>query len=348
MYRQNWKGRKKDPVGGTGRRVSLILLLSRTLVVCGILGLAISAWQQQASERTDGELRALYRTAAPGTEAPADTPAPAPSPAPSPESEPSPEREPSPETEPAPAGEPVPETGPAPTAEAAPAATPVPRLDTAIYPDNPGRKVSDRFRALKDRNGDIIGWLTIGSMVDEAVVQRDNVFYMDHNAAKEQDLSGALFLDENISLETRPYTLVLYGHNMKTGTRFGSLRNFENSGFYRSYPFIRFDTQYEDGDYVIFSEGIISTEEGDPHYLDLFALTSRLLEERTKALETLGAVSVLSSAVDVRADDQVLVLVTCVQKEEERRIVAARRFRDGESRQGLKKLVEAGKAKAPD
>ena len=35
-----------------------------------------------------------------------------------------------------------------------------------------------------------------------------------------------------------------------------------------------------------------------------------------------------------------LILVTCVDKDEERRIVAARRVRDGEDEIELKKLVE--------
>ncbi|MCR5565615.1 MAG: hypothetical protein K6F61_02090 [Clostridiales bacterium] len=34
--------------------------------------------------------------------------------------------------------------------------------------------------------------------------------------------------------------------------------------------------------------------------------------------------------VDVRIDDQILLLVTCVDKDTDRRIVAARRIRDGE------------------
>lgn len=60
-------------------------------------------------------------------------------------------------------------------------------------------------------------------------------------------MNGAIFLDESCDLSTRPYTLMLYGHNMKSGAMFGNLRNYENLTYYKNNPFIKFDTAYEDG-----------------------------------------------------------------------------------------------------
>ena len=50
-----------------------------------------------------------------------------------------------------------------------------------------------RFTALQERNPDIIGWLTMDG-IDEAVVQKDNVFYLDHDADLKQNINGA-FVD---------------------------------------------------------------------------------------------------------------------------------------------------------
>lgn len=127
---------------------------------------------------------------------------------------------------------------------------------------------------------------------------------------------------------------------MKTGARFGSLRNFESPGFYRKYPFTSFDALYEEGSYVIFSVGTFSIGKGGPHYLDLLALNSRRLDERQQAIDRLRADSVFSSGIDVAPDDQVLLLVTCVERDDERRIVAARRIRADEDRQDLMALVQ--------
>ena len=216
---------------------------------------------------------------------------------------------------------------PAPAATAEPRIT---RLKRSMYPGNPGLTVSERFRALRKTNRDIVGWLSIGRMQDEAVVQRDNEFYMDHDASGKKNVSGALFLDENISLQMRPYTLILYGHNMRDESRFGWLRKYENPEFCRNNRFIDFQTLYEEGRYVVFSEGRISTEEGNPDYLDFFCLSSLRTDERAQAIGVLEQVSMLDGAVDVQVDDQILLLVTCTEKDTDRRIVAARRIRDGE------------------
>ena len=42
----------------------------------------------------------------------------------------------------------------------------------------------------------------------------------------------------------------------------------------------------------------------------------------------------------MQEDDQLLVLVSCVEKDEDRRVVVARRIRDGEDEATLKKFVE--------
>ncbi|MGI6687282.1 MAG: class B sortase [Christensenellales bacterium] len=224
-------------------------------------------------------------------------------------------------------------------------ATPTPtfapalRLRAMAYPGNPKLRVSSRFRALRRENRDIIGWLTIGKMLDEAVVQRDSEYYMTHDARGDKNVNGALFLDAAITLQTRPHTLMIYGHNMKSGAMFGCLRNYDSISFYRNSPFLSFDSLYEQGRYVIFAAGTVSTEESRGHYLDFYALGSDNVRERQRAIDALIATSVHTCPIDVRPEDQLLVLVTCVERDDERRVVAARRIRDGEDEARLKELA---------
>ena len=225
-------------------------------------------------------------------------------------------------------------------AEAAPAETPVFRLETAAYPNNPGLIISSRMKALRRKNRDIVGWLTVDGLLEEAVVQRDEAYYMDHDALGQRNVNGAIFLDSSISLKSRPYTLILYGHNMKTGAMFGSLRSFENASYYHKNPFLTFDSLYEEGRYVIFAVGSVSTEKYGRHYVDFFSLTSTDIRQRKAALDALKAASVHTCTVGVEPEDQLLILVTCVEKDEDRRVVAARRIREGEDEKELKALVE--------
>ena len=234
-----------------------------------------------------------------------------------------------------------------PVPEMAPTETPAPAvsettktLPTQAYPQNPYNVVSSRFSALRKQNRDIIGWLTIDGLIDEAVVQRDNTYYLDRDYMGYHNVNGAIFLDERVSLTSRPYTLMLYGHNMKTGAMFGNLRNYENLSFYKKNPFITFDTLYEEGRYVIFSVTTVSLEYGSWRYLDLSKLTSSSAEKRQEVLTMLSRASVFSSGVTATGEDQVLLLITCVDDDSERRVVAARRIRDDEDEDSLRKLVQ--------
>ncbi len=230
----------------------------------------------------------------------------------------------------------------APTEAPAPVPTQsaIPRLPAAAYPDNPKAEISSRFRKLRKESKYIVGWLKMDTLMDEPVVQRDNVYYLNHDAKGRENVNGALFLDAGSSLKSRPYTYIIYGHNMKSGAMFGSLRNYENRAYYHNAPFITFDTMYEEGRYVIFAAGSVSTEEWSRNYVNFYALKSADIAGRRKAIDALIAASVHTCAIDVQPEDQLLVLVTCVDKDEERRVVAARRIRDGEDEKELKKQVE--------
>ena len=219
-------------------------------------------------------------------------------------------------------------------------ATPSVHLETLRYPGNYYANISSRFQKIRRQNKDIIGWLKIDDLIDEAVVQRDNEYYLDRDYRGYHNVNGAIFLDESCDLSTRPYTLMLYGHNMKTGAMFGGLRNYENLTYYKNNPFITFDTAYEDGQYVIFAVGTVSTRASSWQYVDFSRLCSSVISYREEALKALIRRSVFASGLEVSADDQLLLLITCVDDDAERRVVAARRIRPDETEEELNKIVK--------
>lgn len=212
-------------------------------------------------------------------------------------------------------------------------------LPKVPYPDNPHGIISSRFAKIRQQNSDIIGWLTIPGLLDEGVVQRDNQYYLKRDYLGYHNTNGAIFLEQSCSLLSRPYTLILYGHNMKTGAMFGSLRNYENTTFYHNNAFITFDTGYEDGRYVIFAVATVSIASTDWDYLNLTGLSSSVTASRQAALRQLMMQSVYSNTISVAVDDQLLLLVTCTAEDSERRVIAARRIRADEEETALQQLV---------
>ena len=249
----------------------------------------------------------------------------------------------------------IPEATPTPTPENTPlpeesvtplpTVTPVQRLAPVSYPNNPYTIMNSRFTRIRRQNEDIIGWLTIPDMLDEAVVQRDNQYYLNRDYRGYHNNNGAIFLDETANLRTRPYTLMLYGHNMKSGLMFGHLRFFEDPVYYRNSPFITFDTIYEDGRYVIFAACTISTDPKNWRYVNWSHMNSTSVTLRQQAIDSLFRFSVYGKYIDVRPDDQILLLVTCVDEEEDRRVIAARRIREDETENELLKTVQKTRKK---
>lgn len=231
--------------------------------------------------------------------------------------------------------EPTATVTPVPTAAPAPTEVIPQMLPRIQYPGQGAFLMpTEKFLKLKQKNTDITGWLTVDEVVDNAVVQRDNEYYLTRDYLNKKNVNGAIFLDESISLQTRPYTLMMFGHNMKTGAMFGKLLKYKECTWYRKHAYASFETQYEEGEYIIFSAGKIQAVPG-PNYVNLYALMTDLPESRESVIRQLQNCSFFHTGIDVRPEDQLLLLVTCDGDKEERFVVAARRLREGENKSEL-------------
>lgn len=231
--------------------------------------------------------------------------------------------------------EPTATVTPVPTAAPAPTEVIPQMLPRIQYPGQGAFLMpTEKFLKLKQKNTDIIGWLTVDEVADNAVVQRDNEYYLTRDYLNKKNVNGAIFLDESISLQTRPYTLMMFGHNMKTGAMFGKLLKYKECTWYRKHAYASFETQYEEGEYIIFSAGKIQAVPG-PNYVNLYALMTDLPESRESVIRQLQNCSFFHTGIDVRPEDQLLLLVTCDGDKEERFVVAARRLREGENKSEL-------------
>lgn len=224
--------------------------------------------------------------------------------------------------------------------------SPLKRLPAVNYSDQaPKADISNDFLKLKKTNPDIIGWLNIKDVVDEAVVQKDNEKYLTYDYLNKKNINGALFLQDDIPLETRPYTLIIYGHNMRSGAMFGKLSNYQKVSWYKKHAFATFDSQYEDGRYVIFAAAKIQVVPGN-RFVDMFSLLTDIPDERQKIITELEELSFFKTFVDVLPSDQILLMVTCDGNNDERFVVAARRIRDDETESSLNlQVVQSSQAR---
>ena len=301
-------------------RVSLAVV-SCLLIAYGGIRLIVYISELAASRQTSRELQKINDLAESGT----DSPLPAETFSPSPVLS----------SAPAAAGQELQDTETLP---------PVSEADNGVlrpvpYPDNPKLEIPERFRSLRKKSNYIIGWISF-DQVDEAVAQKDNTFFLNHDALGKRNSNGAIFLDEDVRLITRPYTLFLYGHNMKSGNMFGRLKKYKENTYFYQHRIITFDTMYEEGQYAVFAVMEMNTVPGTGLWYDLWSLNTDSSTDREKAIRTMESRSAIRSMLDVQADDQLLLLITCLDGETERLVVAARRLRNGEATDRLMLRLE--------
>lgn len=86
------------------------------------------------------------------------------------------------------------------------------------------------FDELKAINQDVAGWLYIEALPDISypIVQgTDNEYYLHHTYKKESVFAGSIFVDAKNTKDFSDQNTIVYGHNMKNGSMFGTLKNFK-------------------------------------------------------------------------------------------------------------------------
>ena len=93
------------------------------------------------------------------------------------------------------------------------------------------------FEGLRKINEDLVAWIQIpGIGLDYPVVQgEDNEYYLYHTFQKENNKAGSIFLDYRNHDDFTDRRVILYGHNMKDGSMFHVLRNYQDIDFFQEH-----------------------------------------------------------------------------------------------------------------
>ena len=208
------------------------------------------------------------------------------------------------------------------------------------YPE--GINVS--FKKLYYLNNDVRGWLSYSSCNVNNVVlySKERDYYLYRNIYRSNDKNGSLFFDvENDLTDPSAHykSLVIYGHNMNSGQMLAGLNQLGKSVdvMKRAGSIIKLDTLTESHQYKIFAVVVQDSLADIQHYFSIqqtsFANNGQFLDY----VKGLRARSLYDfNGVDVKADDDILILYTCCSKSvsgfnEARLGVVARKVRPGES-----------------
>ncbi len=178
---------------------------------------------------------------------------------------------------------------------------------------------------LYKKNNDFKGWLRIpGTAIDYPVVQcGDNDFYLHRNFEKKYQYSGIPFIDYQSS--DNSMNMIIYAHNMKNGSMFAALTDYEDKAFYEQHKDITYDTIYDRGKYEII--GAFRTKVDSKEEFKYYEYANIETEERFgEYLENVKKHSFYDTGVEAGYGDRLLTLSTCAyHTSNERFVVVAKK-----------------------
>ena len=178
------------------------------------------------------------------------------------------------------------------------------------------------FDKLSARNSDVAGWLYIpDTKIDEAILKGEtNDTYIRTDIDGNYDYAGSLFIDAANSKDLTDVNTIIYGHNMKNGSRFHDVRYYiiNDKDYMNEHPYAYI--YLPDGSvnvYEIFASAVIAADS------DLYNITSNYSKYVDKVLSN---AKYKNSVSDEEAP--IIMLSTCHSSEEDSRYVVFARLKE--------------------
>jgi len=186
-----------------------------------------------------------------------------------------------------------------------------------------GVPVSVSFEELCAECPDVVGWLYCeGTPINYPIVQgEDNDYYMYRLLDGSYNKSGTLFMDCRNQTDFSDPNTVIYGHNMKNGSMFGTLLKYQDPAYYREHPVMYLLTPEADYEIKLISAYVTPA--------DSAAYTiPKTRAERDAILQKAYTTSAFASGVQPLPEDRMITLSTCVYDYEDARLVVVGLLRE--------------------
>ncbi len=181
-------------------------------------------------------------------------------------------------------------------------------MPAPIPEDDPNVEALEEIdlKALQEVNPEVIGWIRIpNTKVDYPLMQgEDNDYYLNHTWQGYSNSVGSIYLEYQNSGSMTDYNTIIYGHNMRDGSMFATLRNYTGD-FWKEHPYV----------YIAMPYGVLRYEIFSAYRAELDAPTYGLSFLQRQTRETFLAHAVENSKIDTgivpEITDQILTLSTC-------------------------------------
>lgn len=180
-----------------------------------------------------------------------------------------------------------------------------------------------QYENLWLQNSELCGWIKIeDTILDYPVMHTPNEpeKYLNHSFDGTESVAGSIFLDARCSANSD--NLILYGHNMKNQTMFGSLLNYKDESYWKIHQKIRFDTLFEEKEYqimAVFFDHVYHTDDTCFKYYNFIDAENEMAFEQ--AIQYYKQQALYDTGVSAQYGDKLLTLSTCSSHTENGRFV---------------------------
>lgn len=166
------------------------------------------------------------------------------------------------------------------------------------------------FKDLKKKNKDTIAYLKVeGTNIDYVVLQgNDNKYYLSHNFNKEYNVAGWIFADYHNKFDSTDKNIVIYGHDTKDGSMFGSLKSILTKKWQRNKKnhIIKLITEKKVLKYKVFSTYTIKPEN---YYINTEFISN---DSYSSFLKTIQERSIYNYNTNINPNDRIMTLSSCI------------------------------------
>ena len=170
------------------------------------------------------------------------------------------------------------------------------------------------FDALQERNPDIYAWIEVpGTNIDYPIVQHptDNSYYLTHTIDHKKTTAASIYTELYNSTDFEDHHTVIYGHNMKNGSMFRTLHNFEDYEFFQNNRDIIIYMPDQTRYYEVFAAYTYDNRHLlNNYYCEDPESFQTYLDEEVLSNRDLGAY--IDRDMEVTGEDYIITLSTCV------------------------------------
>lgn len=178
------------------------------------------------------------------------------------------------------------------------------------------------WEGMWEINEDVYAWITVpGTVIDYPILQHatDNTYYLNYNIDGSYGYPGCIYTENLNAKDFSDNNTVIYGHNMKNGSMFAGLHQYEEKSFFEEHSQVVIYTPEKEYEYTIFAAYIYD----DRHLLYSFDFANEDVYE--SYLDTIFNMRDLRANIrddiDVTKDNKIITLATCMSNQPTKRLL---------------------------